>query len=73
MWGCNVGDMSRKIRVHRDPFEEQIAARELQEKEEARSRGVAYNPVKSYSEEEERSQRRPKEDGGYYVHVNGWD
>jgi len=68
--------MSRKIRVHKDPFEEQRAARELQEEEEARSRGVAYNPIRSYSEEEEEeelSQRRRKEDGGYYVHVNGWD
>jgi hypothetical protein len=68
--------MSRKIRGHsnRDPFEEQRAARELQEEEEARSRGVAYNPNRSYSEEdEELSQRRRKEDGGYYVHVNGWD
>ena len=56
--------MSRKIRVHRDPFEEQG---------EPTSPSKSYGPVRSLTEEEERSQRRRKEDGSYWAHVNGWD
>ena len=62
----------RVVRWLKEPLTEQREARELQE-EEARRRGVAYGPIRSLSEEEELSQRRRKEDGGYYVHVNGWD
>jgi hypothetical protein len=63
----------RVVRWLKEPLTEQREARELQEEEEARRRGVAYGPIRSLTEEEERSQRRQKEDGGYYVHVNGWD
>ena len=56
----------RVIRGHsnRNPFEEN---------EDTDNPSRFYNPVKSLTEEEELSQRRPKEDGGWWVHVNGWD
>ena len=63
----------RVVRWLKEPLTEQREARELQEEEEAQRRGVAYGPIRSLTEEEERSQRRPKEDGGYWFFVNGLD